>query len=512
MNKQQFLQAIRCDGDKFRADKILIDTGKDKLRGNGVIRVSNGRFLIEVTLEDTVKAPGLPNGIHGRSDFWAISGIIEDEIRFLARGLPHGLSGRLGGETRVTLKFSTNQMQLVPAGTDCMTHREISEMLSGLNAQAQSPSTNAPDVESASQSRTDATSVQPSVHPEAGVVRVSFDAILPDFKLITQNSGTHIVETNSFLGERSRSTRDTFQGEVQEWYFGLIQKDRDLHVHLRSKPDYRSEGEAQDQRLFQAFLDALAFTHGQHAWPFHVEHRRDGKLVHDLVQLHKTVARTAHAPFSERLAFNATVGQLSWDYQGVLQTVYAFFRAESKLSRETAQLLYLCREAGSANVPYPITLLSLCNLLESLVQAIYAERVKPQKLSETAAFEAAKRQVCDELKLKVSQQTDPTGFERILRILTNAEATDARMKFESVIGYLGLKPEDEWKQLFKLWTGCRNPLTHRMAENDDSEQSVKNDMAAESNIAGAINCMVLKLMGYAGHVQRSTFEDKYVVI
>jgi hypothetical protein len=151
-------------------------------------------------------------------------------------------------------------------------------------------------------------------------------------------------------------------------------------------------------------------------------------------------------------------------------------------------------------------------LLESLVQAIYADRVNPEKSAETAAFEEAKRKVCDDLKQKASQLPGAISYERIVRILTGAASTDTRAKFEAVIEYLGLKPEDEWKQVFILWKRSRNPLSHRMAENDESEQSVKNDMAAESNIAGAINCMVLKLMGYSGHVQRSTFENKYAVI
>ena len=293
---------------------------------------------------------------------------------------------------------------------------------------------------------------------------------------------------------------------------GLVQREADLHVHLRSKPGYHSQGETQDEQRFQAFLNALAFTHGQHAWPFSIEHRRDGKLVRDSVQLHKAVARTPHAPFSERLAFSALAGQLSWNFQEVLQTICAFFRSDSKLSRETTHLLYLCREAGSANVPYRITLLSLCNLLESLIQAIYAERIKPQKLVETEAFEAAKQQVCDDLKQKSSQLADPVALQRILAILANAESTNARMKFDSVVEHLGLKPEDDWRRLFKLWQDSRNPLSHRLAENDESEQSVKEDMAAESNIAGAINCMVLKLTGYSGYVQRSVFEDRYVVI
>ena len=66
MNRQEFLVAIRRDGGQFRADKVVVATGQEELTGNGVVRVANGVFRIEVTLDYTTKAPDLPMGIHGR--------------------------------------------------------------------------------------------------------------------------------------------------------------------------------------------------------------------------------------------------------------------------------------------------------------------------------------------------------------------------------------------------------------------------------------------------------------
>jgi hypothetical protein len=37
-------------------------------------------------------------------------------------------------------------------------------------------------------------------------------------------------------------------------------------------------------------------------------------------------------------------------------------------------------------------------------------------------------------------------------------------------------------------------------------------MLAESRIAGAINCMILKLMNYSGYARLSVYEDKYAQI
>ena len=57
--------------------------------------------------------------------------------------------------------------------------------------------------------------------------------------------------------------------------------------------------------------------------------------------------------------------------------------------------------------------------------------------------------------------------------------------------------------------GRINSLSHRMSADVDTEDSQKNETFARSRIAGGINCLVLKLMGYSGYVRLSAFEDKY---
>ncbi len=76
-------------------------------------------------------------------------------------------------------------------------------------------------------------------------------------------------------------------------------------------------------------------------------------------------------------------------------------------------------------------------------------------------------------------------------------------------GELDLKPRDRWQDLYTQWRKFRNPMSHRMSKDNKTEGSVADDMIAESRIAGAINCMILKLMNYTGFVRLSAFEDKY---
>jgi hypothetical protein len=256
----------------------------------------------------------------------------------------------------------------------------------------------------------------------------------------------------------------------------------------------------------------VAFTHGQHTWPFLTEYRRDGKLVLDNVHLTGNVASTSHSPFTQRLAFDARFSQSKWQFSDPLEKAFRFFSADSKLSREITHLLYLFREAGASGVPRGITLLSLCSLFESLLHAVYDEHIAVLNAVDTIGFEAAKKEALDAVNLKAAQGHNPASFGRIINILTSARPLRPKDKFEAIVNYWKFKPEEQWKEILASWERYRNPLSHRMSGGDESEESVKETLLAESKIAGAINCMILKLLNYSGIVQLSTYEDKYTQI
>src|SRR5438046_1175575 len=129
MNKQEFLTAIRRDGEQFRADKIVVATGQEELTGNGIVRVVDRAFQLEVTLDGVTKPPSLPRGIHGPSGFWNVGGVIGDEIHFHVRCLPHGSTEHWGDRKLAKLVFNTNRMELEPSTFDRMTYQEIAERL-----------------------------------------------------------------------------------------------------------------------------------------------------------------------------------------------------------------------------------------------------------------------------------------------------------------------------------------------------------------------------------------------
>jgi hypothetical protein len=506
MKRQDFIKAIRQDGMSFRADDISIDTGSEKFSGKGTIRISEGQFLVEVTLNDLTKAPTIKMGIFGRSQFWNVSGLIENEIKFHFQGMPSGQTAHYGYHSWKNINLSTRSMDLVPCGLDALTtaerkkwskdvlkaHRDL-----GLNNAANAA---VPDAD-------------PAETNECTSVEVSFYAQLRDFDLITCNGQTITTEKNDFLGGPFESIKsNTFHGEFQEWKFALIKQEKDLDIYFRSKPEYKSQGEEHDQRFFRAFLNSVAFTHAQHTWPFLTEYHRDGKLILDRVHLSNDVARSSHSPFTKRLAFDALISRSQWRFLNPLEKAYLFFSSNSKLSREIAHLLYLFRESSTSGVPKGIALLSLCSLFESLLHAIYDERIAVLNKAATKSFEDAKRDTLEVIRLKASRSENPTSFDRIINIVTGATSLRPKDKFKAIIEHWQLKPEDHWNEIFAAWERHRHPLSHRMSKGDESEESNRATLLAESRIGGAINCMILKLMNYAGCVSISSYEDKYAEI
>ncbi len=332
--------------------------------------------------------------------------------------------------------------------------------------------------------------------------------MIRDYALLFADQCTQILEQNPFLGERKTIEGNTFIGENSDWDFGLVRSGPDLCVHMRSKPTIADACEQEDQALLHVFLEALALVHGQHAWPFSIEHRRDCRLVLDRVHLREGAVPSLHRPFSEGLAYPTPPNQ--WDFGSTLGQAYSFFRQRSNFSEEVSRLLYLARESGKPGVPDRIAALAICSLLESLVRLVYDDRIIPlRKTSEAEAFSEAKKKVAAHIESCRASGVDPEAYDRLLRIVTSAQAARIEDQFMAVLDHLGLLPADWWEEIVALWKETRHPLSHRMASGDDSEENVKNNMMARSRLAGAINCIVLRLIGYSGPVRLSAFEDKY---
>src|SRR5580704_9887779 len=127
MNKQDFVKAIRCGNQKFRADNVVITANNnDKMTGSGAVEVNSNRFKISVTLPSDAHPPAMTAGVKLRKDFWAVQGVIENEFGFVARSLPFNRVEHYGsGGLSTTLHFSTDRLDLLASGLDSMTREEI---------------------------------------------------------------------------------------------------------------------------------------------------------------------------------------------------------------------------------------------------------------------------------------------------------------------------------------------------------------------------------------------------
>jgi hypothetical protein len=505
MNGQELIAAARNDGRRFRIDQVVIKAGQEKWRGAGTLDVSSETFRLEVTLDVDQSEPPMRKAITGRSGFWDISGVVSGHQRFRTHGVAAHRSWNMAAGGQISLRIDTGTLELDSSGEECLEEDEFAAPQDlGADQTAQGHAVDdEPITEGVAGSADQATGTDAST-------QIWIKAVLPSFKLIFRDTETVISEKNPFLGVRIRSSGDTCHGELPGWKFGLVQRGPDLNVHFRSTDAHKSEGLEHDESLFNAFLKGVAFAHGQHAWPILFQHWRGGKLVRDRVQLGSESTRSSHAPFNEAFVYQALLGNRQWKLQHALEKAYVFFAVESQCSDEVSQLLYLFREATAKSVPYTIALLMVCSLFEGFVHAVYDSQIAPAAASDRQAFQAAKDQVCRYIK-EMAKTGDRLQFERLHAILVNAEAVNLRAKFQALIAHLGLNRQ-LWEEIYSVWSKSRNPMAHRITRNDESEEGLRDDLIAESRIAGAINCLVLKLIGYTGLARRSAYEENYVQI
>ena len=455
MNREEFIAATRIPGTRIRVDEVKIITPQRELTGRGVLVAQERRFEFTVTLPDGMEPPELRAGIFTKKDFWKMTGVIEDELSFFISALPpiSRIENRNG---RISVGFHTNAIELSPTGFDELSYEELESLL-----------------------RSDEEAAEPSQKPKEQESKdkctcsIEFSGFLRGFELIARNGGTEILEKNDFLGERKRSQLDTTFGVLSEnLEFGLVKRTDGVEFHLRSRDGYSSDGKEHDIHVFDAFREAIGFLHGTHPWPETIQYRRDHRLLMDRIRTPEKLAVSPHKAFSERIWFNVQSGNISWDYTATLSLAFKFFRQDSSLNREIRQLLFLAREACRVGVHGRISCIAVCSLLESLVNAIW--------------------------------ESAP-GF------VAPSRRPPAKERFQSVVDRLGLKWNNDWDGLFEFWRTNRNGLVHRCAESKIGDNG-GNDISVESRIGGAINILILKLMGYSGIVCASVYEDKFKTI
>ncbi len=410
MTADDFIGIVRDGGDKLRVDDVVIDTGDQQFHGKGILQITREDFEVKVTLRPGEHLPELRSGIYTKKDTWRLSGIIEDQLGFRCEHIgPAGLQSlSLPGEIR-RCKFRLNPIHLVPTGWDAMSRADRHEFWR----------THAPEQQSPNAEPGPAGNVAEDAKQD-----VSFQATLMEYPWISSKQGTEAT------------------GETGFFKFILTkQENNDVRVTLNSKDSYLSKGEDADWEGFHAFMNGLALMTGTHAWPFQASYWCAGQKLTERVMAASKLAKTSHAPFDKRLAFNAVTGQVKWDFGDTLGKAAAFFERDTSLSREVSQILFLFRQAD-AGVQSQVTTIALCVLFENLIQVAFRELGLESMLqSEVASFNEARTEVLKYVASRIAAR-HPGGTEgcaRIQAILQPAQGYVMKQMFRTLVDHLGLK-------------------------------------------------------------------------
>ena len=477
MTADEFVKIVRKGSDKLRVDDVVFNTGSEEFHGKGLMRICRDSIDVDLTINEGEKVPDLKTGIFTKRDYWKLTGIIEDQLQFKCDYVgPSGWSSKSwpGDITKCT--FDLHPIDLIPSGWDAMSRQERNLRLKQL--QEGTPAAKEKAEQDAEAERTD---------------DFSFYATLFEYPLLTSDWGKEV------------------KGETESYEFVLKKEteDSDLYVSIHSKKEHHSPSEQNDWNKFYAFMKALAFVNGMNAWPYRIIYSRAGQNIADRVTAASKLSKTSHAPFTKRLSFNAKTGSLKWNFQESVIKAAAFFEADSNLSKEVSEILFLFREADEG-VHSEITTIALCNLFENTVRLIFRELNLKEKAGadvDLKLFEEAKSEVADQISRQIAVKGE--GYRRLHNVVRSAQLFSMEQMFQSVVNHFGLKWHDDMEVVFSTWKKARNPIVHDKMRSNISEDEQKVATINESRIAGAINILLLKLFGYSGWMRSSTFEDKY---
>lgn len=459
MKSDDLAAAVRERKGKFRVEKIVIATGSSKIRGKGFLIVSNEEFELEMIVAPGV-VPARDKVVWSEEDFWQLTGLIEDDLKFRAHYVsPSGYreSWRIGRKPRLVQTFSFHTIELLPDDLDALSNRW---------------------------------------HPT-----VEFEAALFRCKPVFLNAGTTTETKNDFLGKITTSTADTYLDRDRDFDFALIEDKEDLRVHFRSKARFRSLGEADDARRFQALLAAIGFTHGFNPWPYRIRHWRGGRMRSDKLTPARELTHTVHAPFSEAIGRVAKTARKS--DASPIRLAARFFETDSVLSRGISQLLFLFREAGAKGVHLHIETLALCSVFEGLVDLIFGELKLEKELRAKDSHYDRYLSLRNRLVRRFSswRGAEKEVFERLAGSLGRAEPFRVKDKFKAICDHFGLNFEHDMRSHVEAWGSERGALSHGEFKSKDT------DFPNQGLIAGAINILISKVIGYSGTMRVNAFGE-----
>jgi hypothetical protein len=485
LKRDDFARSVREGAGTFTVDKVAIRDAQKALRfrGSGLLRVTTDHLEIDLALRGT--APPILKRVLTEKDYWTLNGVINGELPFSSGFITP--IGRLG-ETHVVFKI-TRTLHDVDFITKPVNPVRIRAKQRALARRFH---------------------FTPQARSKRGSDRsFLFLATFVDHPLPGANAGTETITKNDFLGEGKSSHADTFIGDTGAGEYALIKSndDEDLELRFRSKPDWKSPGEDDDRRKFEALLHALAFSTGIQPWPFRTTYSRGrGFVISDVIRAALPPPRTEFAPLSQTFGKDAGV-----PLAAAIRAAAEFLEPNTPFNQKLIELLFLFRQAGA--VQSEIATLTVCTLLESLIRTLFAnlcahKSTAPDALNQLK-FEQLKKSFLRRVGARAASSKGPE-YLRLTRCISGAPLFEIRDMFQAVADRLNIGWKSEMEPIFREWKNARNPAAHgafRRSETEGEEQQEAEEMFfGQSRIAGAFNMVLLKLFGYSGPYVASVIE------
>jgi hypothetical protein len=496
VSADEFAEKMKAEGASFPVTGSVFPKEGGKFDGQGTISRVGDRFCLHLTFPPGREPPHAKHGIYTREDFWRFEGVIADNLQAVVEYLDFG-GTRHWSNGITSQEYDVDTLLLPTADFDNLKIPAIEQQADGLQKKVGTNNGDVPE------------DIDTSSKASARATETWMHALVLDFPLIHTNARTEFIEQNDFLGESRESAADTFSGQFDGIEYGLVQRGKDLNVYLflATSTDEVAPIAMQEQFL-TAFLTGLAFATGQHCWPYRVVIRQNGTKCLDKVRPFRAFYRSSLAPFSERIGFNAAVGSIEWNFSDFLGKATHFFNRHNALSEAASKALWLLRSSGAKGNPGEITLISLCVLLESLAVLIFDE-IKLTSNADVTSFEEARKEVTG--WLDKHPRKSETGFARLRSRVNSSEALRPTDKYRAVCDHFGLKWEGLMKEAWNTWHSVRHKAVHSVLA-PDKEDSAEGHFTAVGRISGAINILILRLIGYSGIARTSVYEEKHQMI
>ena len=209
MDADEFAKAVRGGNEKYRADDLVVDTGKETLTGKGYLLIRPKELVILMTLDvqENPFAHGSPRVVT-TSDYWTMTGTIDLSLRFRCKCGPVPTQHCRNGVW--SLEESVSPIELEVRGWDRFTTQERKEKWKEIHA-ALGKSDPYEGFDAAEAERLADGSFE-------------FHANFVDHKLRFADEVTHTERKNPFFGNDGSGWKtDTLMGETSTYKFGLVQ-------------------------------------------------------------------------------------------------------------------------------------------------------------------------------------------------------------------------------------------------------------------------------------------------